>query len=198
MRSFSMVFGVLVLAAMGASGCSGGPCAEYCAAMQTCLCPLQDPGGTQQRCVEACEAGLDAVEGYRKATEDCLSCAAPRYADGCGLPTDQCQTECSAADPWGWQLVFESELGTQDVPLCADGRPSGGGACEETDSEGFEGHSCAVECVAGDLMAAVECILSTEESSYTCQCTAGPQQGRSFDSLGPCLDLRDLVWDQCR
>src|SRR5690606_31655471 len=108
MRSFLIMSGVLVLAAVGAVGCGGGggPCADYCAATLECAagdtCELADPGGLQNVCTDACLTGIDAIpeSGDRSAMQDCLACLAPLYAKSCQLTDDDaltCQTECLPA-----------------------------------------------------------------------------------------------------
>lgn len=202
MRSFLILSGVLVFAAVGAVGCGGGPCSDYCAASLECAtsgsCELADPGGLQNTCVEACQAGLDAIsdsEG-RKATQDCLACVAPLYAENCELTDEQfvsCQTEClPAVDAIQvWAEGFSNELSQQEPPVCKDGTPVGGGNC--TLSSG--GDQCSVECEGGGLMAGAEC--DGTSGTFTCQCTVGAQEGKTFSSDCEALDS-DVLWQECK
>jgi len=203
MRSFLIMSGVLVLAAVGAVGCGGGgPCADYCAATLECAtsgsCELADPGGLQNSCTDACQTGLEAVSdsGDRSALEDCLACIAPLYAKSCELSNEDfltCQNQClpAQASLQVWLEAFTAELDKLDPPLCADGTPVGGGNCSLSSS----GDLCSVECEAGDLMAGAEC--DGTSGTFTCQCTVGAQQGKTFASDCEKLDS-DVLWQECK
>lgn len=203
MRIFMLLSGLVVVSALGAVGCGGGPCADYCGASLECAaggCELADEGKAKGVCTDACQAGLDAVPDAdgRKAVEDCLACIAPLYKESCELSEDSflsCQDACfpAAESIQAWSEGFGAAI-EDEVILCVDGTPAGGGNC--TYSSGGDGttSTCGVECESGDMMAGAEC--QTTGGMTTCQCTIGANQGTSFSSDCDALDS-DVVWDVC-
>lgn len=203
MRFFLFLSGLGILAA-GATGCGGGPCADYCQASLECAtstsCELADEGKAKSLCTDACEKGVDAVpdsEG-QAAIRECLGCLAPLYKDSCDLSEDQilqCQSECiDAIEPLQiWVETFGQELEGEQI-LCKDGTPVGGGNCSYSNSRDGTTTSCGVECSSGDSMAGAECQSTGGET--TCQCTMGANQGQSFQSTCDALDS-NVVWDVC-
>lgn len=206
MRTFMLVSGLLVFSAAGVVGCGGGPCSDYCGASLECAtagasCELADEGKAKGLCSDACEAGLDAVSDSdgRQAVQDCLACIAPLYKDSCALDNDaflQCQNECLPASNYiqTWVEAFGKELEGESI-LCKDGTPVGGGDCTLSSSSDGTNESCSVECSSGDQMAGAEC--QGAGGTYTCQCTVGAQQGKSFSSDCEALDS-DVLWQQCK
>jgi hypothetical protein len=201
MRSLTILSSLLVLSAAGVVGCGGGPCADYCAATLECAtanagCELADPGEAQRLCTDACVAGLDNVPQAedRNAVQQCLGCLAPYQRESCELTQEdvlKCDDEClpavNALDPW--LNGFSAELSDETI-LCTDGTPVGGGNCSLSSS----GTTCSVDCESGGMTVGAQCDGTT--GTFTCQCTAGAQQGTSFSSDCDALDP-DVVWEVC-
>jgi hypothetical protein len=198
---------LFALAAAPFAGCgSSNPhadtCSGLCQAALACVdpsrCVVADPAGTQEACIQTCEAGY---AGLTPAESDlvtaCLSCAINAASGKCvtAVSGSACDAACKSADASAAGEKFTQGLSAAP-PSAASQCTNGMNLIGSTSCEGSgDPTSCTQSCCNGASCAtpdvAVQC---TTSSPAMCTCTFGKNTGKTFSSPQGCgVDL----WTEC-